>query len=134
MFHVEQWWAPYLWRPFDPHSWTCWTLCRTALAEHFGVDVPEWGEIYPAKPDVVAQAVVAEQREGGWLPVALGDERPGDVCSFLVAGVPAHAALVVARGDVVHVSESFATRVDRIATVNRITRLHGIWRHPALAD
>lgn len=130
---MTDWWGPYLARSFDAQRWTCWHLVRAVLSDRFDVDVPEHGGVYPGTFERVADAVEVERERGGWLPVHPGEELPGDVVVMLIASIPCHVAVVVRPGLVLHVSEGFATRADRIAAISRILPIVGIWRHPALA-
>lgn len=117
----------------------CWGLYRLIVGEVTGIWLGEFdGAVAPL---TIARTAKREASEGGWLPVAPGDERPLD--AVLMTGLfsaprsihaaPIHVGCVVAPGRMIDIEETAGVRVRDFRTGPIANRVRGIFRPEALA-
>jgi cell wall-associated NlpC family hydrolase len=148
---LPPWAGKYVGIPFADKGRTragcdCWGLCRLALAEQFGIDLPDYGDAYTEAHDHagVAAAVQAGLREG-WTPLDRDRERPraGDLLIIKIAARPWHCALMVTEDRFLHcptVPERGTGRELGTSCIERLDgliwrrRIEGIYRHEAMRE
>jgi len=133
------WVADYVGLPFKEHGrgrdgMDCWGLCRTVLAERFGLHLPAYVEGYASTEDAKDIARIIRGEMAPWRPVPAGAERPGDVALIRMLNHPMHVGVVVARGWMLHIEEGIDACLERYDGSKWRRRLIGIYRHQDLSS
>lgn len=124
----------------------CWGLYRLIVGELRGLWLAEFeGHEEPLR---IARTAQREASDGGWLPVAPGEERPFD--AVLMTGLlgegrgtlsaPIHVGCVIAPGRLIDIEESGGVKIRAFRSTSTLrakpevaNRVRGIFRPVALA-
>jgi len=137
---IPDWVAPFVGIPWlekgrDHEGADCWGVLRLAMREHFGVDLPSYGEDYDDLTDGAKITALLRQGipSGGWRQVT--DPREGDgVVLRIIGPLELHVGLVVAPGLFLHALEKYGgSAVERLDHPMWAHRILGYYRHPEVS-
>lgn len=126
---------PWLDKGRDHTGCDCWGLARVIMAEQFGVILPSYADDYvdPSERDEISVLLATGIPENGWTPIT-DAPRAGDGVVFRLLNQPWHVGIMVDAEHFLHVEEGVgASCVERLASYRWHRRLHGVFRHAALA-
>lgn len=136
---MPAWVADYVGLPYrakgrDRDGLDCWGLVRLVMLEVFRVELHSYTAAYATPTDMIEVSAVlkGEIPESGWQPV-VDAPRAGDGVVFRLLGQPWHVGLIVEPGRFLHIEEGAGSVVDRLDSPRWARRIHGIFRHEALA-
>ena len=145
---VPAWVAGYIGIPFADKGRTragcdCWGGVRLALAEQFGIALPDYCDAYrnAHDHDSVSAAVRAGLRDG-WSMVD-GAPQCGDLLVIKIAGRPWHCGLMVSPTRFLHWptqpdrrtgKETGTSCIERLDALIWRRRIEGIYRHASMHD
>jgi cell wall-associated NlpC family hydrolase len=113
----------------DPaHGLDCWGLVAAASRGLYGIDLPSYAGCYATPLDYDELRRLIDGEKSAWQPVAIGQERAGDVALLRVRGRPVHVGLVTAKGWMLHVEAGCETVQERYDGPQWKRRLIGVYR------
>lgn len=127
------WAAPYVGIPYvdkgrDRNGIDCWGVCRLALAEVFGIALPDYTDHYRDGMDWAAiGAAVHDGLADGWRRTE--QPRGGDLLILRIAARPWHCALMLDSLLFLHAMPGGSTVIERLDTPRWACRIEGIYRH-----
>jgi cell wall-associated NlpC family hydrolase len=104
----------------------CWGLALAVARECFALELPDYRG-YTDADDVAQTGGLFENRDQ-WQRVDAGSERGGDVIVMRLGGTPAHAALVVDAGLMIHTLAGRDSCIERYGAPQWARRLEGFYR------
>ena len=137
---IPDWVTPFVGIPWlekgrDREGADCWGVLRLAMREHYGVDLPSYGEDYDDLTDGAKITALLRQGipSGGWRQVT--DPREGDgVVLRIIGPLELHVGLVVAPGLFLHALEKYGgSAVERLDHPMWAHRILGYYRHPEVS-
>ena len=135
---VPDWVVSYVGLPFkeggrDRSGLDCYGLLRLVINEQFGGSVPEYeGIAYQPGEDHDLLVTLMDERIRLWIPVARGNERPGDGILLRVMGRPIHVGIVVTTDLMLHIEKNCDSILESCGTGSRWDRrVLGFYRHAA---
>lgn len=129
---MTHWSANYIGIPFraagrDRNGVDCWGLVRLVYGEHLNIYLPSYN--FTAQDEIVP-AVTEVPRSAPW--TSIGGERETDVLVFRYAGFPAHVAVAIGRGRMLHVTRGTLSRLERFDVAPWARRKVATYRHSEL--
>lgn len=129
---LPAWAAEYVGLPFLDHGRSregldCWGLARLVLMEHYGIRLPDFGDLYGSSVDrAIAGAFEASTAEHDW--VRHDAAREGDVVLLTTGGVPMHCGLVIAPPYMLHARPKVGSCVESYERAYWSRRIGGFYR------
>ena len=137
MNDVPEWTNDYIGIPYKPmgrdrDGLDCWGLFRLIYQEQFEVRLPSYAESYvsPEEHEEVGRLIRVET-DADWISVPVPSL--GDGALFDVRGEPAHTAVVVWPGIMLHIRRGTGSCLERYDNPIWKPRLIGFYRHPERA-
>jgi len=118
--------VPYLENGRTQIGWDCWGLVVSAF-NTIGIDLSPYEEV--ATKDLKQAYTRLKEQIQQWVQVEAGKEKPWDVIHIR----PAHLAIVVKKGFMLHVMEGVNTCIVPYNHYNWIRQIEGFYRHAGLS-
>lgn len=126
------WWNDYLSVPFaekgrDRSGADCWGLVRLIYREVYGVDLPDYRELYENTKDAERiKALVDDKASQHWQDVDKPQE--GDIVFVKMDGIPTHVAIVTKPGYMLHCLKGMGTVHEAYNTMKWRNKIAGFAR------
>lgn len=122
---------PFRYRGRDEVGLDCWGLVRLVYQRLWSIDLPSYDEVDGSPRSGRAAVRTVESESRAWMPVAAGEERPGDVVVLRHGGRPLHVGIVLEHTRVLHADEPCVT-IEPYAGPRARYPVVGFHRHPRL--
>ena len=124
---------PFRERGRDYDGCDCYGIVFLAYRDVLGLSLPSFAEAYTTTEDRAALAALIDGEMGPWVEIPAGQERALDAVLMTEGRFPRHIGIVVKPGFVLHVARSHESRIERYDSSRFRRRVHGFFRHRALA-
>lgn len=113
----------------------CWGLVRAIYAGEYGIDLPAHADVVDREEQAEVSKIMAERESIGWLSMARGEEREGDVIRLWVhrPTQPCHLGVVLTPGRMIHTRRASGSVIERYDVQPWTERVESFWRHESRA-
>ena len=114
----------------DRSGLDCWGLLRLIYRDQLKIALPSYTFAYDkTDPGCGVGHLIEKNISHEWVPVPAGEEKPGDGILLRIQGEPMHVAVVVGRGEMIHVMKGLDVTVEKYRSNTWKHRVMGFYRH-----
>jgi len=112
----------------------CWGLLCLIFKEQFNIEIPTFLDEYPTATNFPQIGKLIGDNIYTWIEIEQDIRKVGDVILLRLFGYPVHVGILVNKQQMIHVFKGTDTCLQRIYGTIWKKRIHGIYRHPNLAN
>lgn len=106
----------------------CWGLARLVYKEEFGVELPDFSDLYTTTSDQALTSQLIEFNRDGWELVS--DPTPGDLVCFRILGYISHIGIYIGDAKFIHAREGIdSVVIESLTSTQWQHRVAGTYRY-----